>query len=157
MPIYRFQLKTPLSKNEVIARIQRIVRKKSGFLQSLKEFYSGRKGSAVFIGDVAEDSFHLYRNISYRNSFLPRVNGSLIATADGTEVLVRMHLHPVVAIFILFWLSAVGVGAFTAFYSEVGLPSLIPLGMFIFGIALTAIGFYPEALKARKLLEKALA
>jgi hypothetical protein len=34
--------------------------------------------------------------------------------------------------------------------------ALIPFGMFLFGIALTLGGFYPEALKARRLLEQNL-
>ena len=53
-----------------------------------------------------------------------------------------MHLHPVVALFMLFYLGATGHGA--------------AWGLFAFGVALTVGAFFPEALKAQRLLTNAL-
>jgi hypothetical protein len=66
-----------------------------------------------------------------------------------------MTLHPFVAAFMVVWLGAVGAGtiaALTASGSD-SHAAFLPAGMFVFGVALTAGGFYPEAFKARHLLE----
>jgi len=59
----------------------------------------------------------------------------------------------------VFWLSAVGYGI-PATLRDGLTPSpsnvLIPVGMFVFGVLLTVAGFFPEAKKARKLLDTAL-
>jgi hypothetical protein len=159
MPIYRFQLKSPLPIEAVTRRIQRVVREKPRFLQSIKESFGGRKISQPFIGVVTDDSFRIYRDISYRNSFLPQIKGALVTAPTGTDVSVTMSIHPLVALFMLFWLGGVGYGALAGFASQEarGALSLVPTGMFIFGIGLTAFGFYPEARKARRLLEEAIA
>ena len=66
-----------------------------------------------------------------------------------------MSLHPLVLVFMLFWLGIVGLGAAAALRrGEGGMGTLIPMGMFVFGVALTLGGFYPEAIKARRLLEQ---
>ena len=49
----------------------------------------------------------------------------------------------------LFWLG--GVVLATAHYRDGA-----EVGMFIFGVALTLAGFYPEAFKARRLLERCI-
>jgi hypothetical protein len=66
-----------------------------------------------------------------------------------------MYLHPVVLVFMLFWLGGVGLGAAAALREgDGGAGTLVPMGMFAFGVALTLGGFYPEAAKARRLLEQ---
>jgi len=51
-------------------------------------------------------TFHMRRDIRYRNSFLPRVHGHVMFDPVGTRVRVTMRLHPVAAGFVLFWLRA---------------------------------------------------
>jgi hypothetical protein len=66
-----------------------------------------------------------------------------------------MYLHPLVLAFMLFWLGGVGLGAVAALrQGDGGAATLVPIGMFVFGVALTLGGFYPEAIKARRLLEQ---
>jgi hypothetical protein len=70
----------------------------------------------------------------------------------GARVYVTMFIHPLVALFMIFWLGIVGYGA-------VSLPaasSVIPGGMFVFGIALTVGAFIPEAIKAKRLISDAV-
>jgi hypothetical protein len=62
-----------------------------------------------------------------------------------------MFIHPLVAIFMMLWLGIVGHNAFRG-----ASDSPIVWGMFVFGIALTVVGFAPEALKARRLLSEAM-
>jgi hypothetical protein len=98
------------------------------------------------------DSFELQRAILYRNSFLPIIRGRIVPIEVGTRVNVTMYLHPVVALFMTFWLGAVGY-ALRAASSTSRLPLLL---MFLFGVALTTGGFFPEAFKAKRLLSAAL-
>ncbi len=159
MPFYRFQIDSPLPTQTVLLRIRALVREKPGSWQSIKESFGRRPDDCPpFIGKVEGDAFRMYRDIRYRNSFLPQVRGSVVSTSRGSRVLITMHLHPLVALFVLFWLSAVGTGALAAFNSQNGNSglALIPAGMFLFGIVLTVGAFYPEAFKARKLLEKSV-
>ena len=66
-----------------------------------------------------------------------------------------MYLHPFVALFMLIWLGGIGIGAAAALRQAAGgAASLISIGMFVFGAALTLGAFYPEAIKARRLLEQ---
>lgn len=66
-----------------------------------------------------------------------------------------MFLHPFTAIFMLVWLSVVGSAATQAGPRDSAFQ-FVPLGMFIFGVALTLGGFVPEAIKAKRILAAAL-
>jgi hypothetical protein len=63
-----------------------------------------------------------------------------------------MFLHPVVALFMAVWLGVVGHGALV----DQSTPHAFLWGMFIFGVALTAGGFIPEAIKAKRLISEVL-
>ncbi|WP_263770031.1 hypothetical protein [Propionivibrio soli] len=160
MPFYRFQIDSPLATQAVLLRVRGLMRESPSILQAIKESFGKRpQGGPPFIGTLDGTTFKMRRDIRYRNSFLPQVHGNVISAPAGSRILVRMNLHPLIAAFILFWLGAVGVGAVAAFMSESrSIQSvLIPAGMFMFGIVLTAGGFYPEAVKARRLLEQRIA
>ena len=75
------------------------------------------------------------------------------------RVKVMMFMHPFTVVFMLFWLGAVGYGAWDAF-AHPRLPgavdSFVLPGMFLFGVSMTAGGFFPEATKAKRLLSAAI-
>jgi hypothetical protein len=159
MPLYRFQIDSNLTKQVVLQRIRALTREDPGVWQSIKESFAKRRESSVpFIGGVEESDFRLHRDIRYRNSFLPRIRGHVEAIAGGTRIFVTMYLHPLVGVFMLIWLGGVGLGALAV--STAGqagtVPTLVPFFMLVFGVALTLGGFYPEAIKARRLLEQGL-
>lgn len=137
-------------------RIHRLVRETPTFWSSVKEQFGSRPdNSPPFIGTVEGSAFHIRRDIRYRNSFLPRVHGQVAASRLGTRIDITMSLHPLVTIFMLFWLGGVGLGGFAAAHANPK-DALVPMGMFAFGIALTLGSFFPEAFKARRLLEQSL-
>ncbi len=156
MPFYRCEIDSTLPAQTVLQRIRTLVRDKPGFWQSIKESFGRRpEDCPPFIGKIEGDSFRVYRDIRYRNSFLPQVRGTVVSTSRGSRVLITMYLHPLVALFVLFWLGGVGAGAIAMFRTENG-SFFIPVLMFLFGIGLTVGGFYPEALKARRILKKSI-
>ncbi len=158
MALYWFQIESPLPAQAVLERIGSLVREPPTLRQSVKEAVGGRpRNSPPFIGTVAGNRFRVHRDIRYNNSFLPRIHGQVEASPRGTHIKVTMSLHPAVAVFALVWLGAVGFGALAAAGSTKPDASLFLLGMFLFGLALTLVGFFPEAFKARRLLEQNLA
>src|ERR1039458_9653010 len=113
MPIYRFHLDVDVPRQIVADRLRAVVGEKPPFWKSLLSGWRSRDpGTPPFIGIVDDDSFRVKRDIRYRNSFSPLVWGRFIATPTGTRVNVIMFIHPLVALFMVFWLGTVGHGAF---------------------------------------------
>jgi len=158
MPFCRFEIEVASSPDAVSQRVEAITRDAPDLWDSIKESFGVRNTGAAFIGTVGDGAFSLRRDIRYRNSFLPRIRGVVLRNPPGSRVRVTMYLHPLVAVFVLVWLVGAGTAAFASFTnsSTDGAASLIPAGMFAFGVALTLAGFYPEAYKARRLLKQAI-
>jgi hypothetical protein len=152
MPFYRFEIDVNAQPPTVVERLRTIVRGKLSFREAIRQSFPFNKAEgAPFIGSVLDDSFKMRRNIRYRNSFLPMIRGRIASYGVGTRVSVTMFLHPVVVIFMIFWLSMVASVAFSH-----PTLSLIPWGMLAFGVALPVGGFIPEAIKAKRLIVEAL-
>jgi hypothetical protein len=120
--------------------------------------------SRKFIGSIKGNSFEIYRTIRCRNSFLPRIKGQFTQIGNNTLIKIKMSLHPVVAVFMTFWLGLCGsflvmfvIGWITtpdSFYVhplEAILPTLV---LFILGYSLMIIPFNIEVGKAKFELDK---
>ncbi|MCT7970878.1 hypothetical protein [Laspinema olomoucense] len=106
-------------------------------------------------GQIGEHSFKISRIISYRNSFLPQIEGRIHAQAKGSKIEIQMKLHRAVLIFMCVWLGIVGQAALmflAVLFEEFHPLFLMPVGMFIFGLVLPLIGFIPEAKKSKQFL-----
>jgi hypothetical protein len=157
MPLYRFHIESPLDSHEVLERIGNLVRKEPAFWPSLKEAFGWRPSNTPpFIGKVEGNTFRIYRDIRYRNSFLRRNQGRVEASRHGTSVDVKMTLHPAVAIFMIAWIGAGGFGIFGANGDANSKIWLVPAAFVILGFVLTSVCFFPEALKARRILQRSL-
>src|SRR5438105_1954527 len=110
MPLYSFRLHVPASPDVVAERIRAVVRERPGFWDSFRSSLPQTNSDRPFVGSVRGNSFHLRRNISYRNSFLPRIQGHIDAEQNGTRIRVVMYMHPLVLLFTLFWLGSIGYG-----------------------------------------------
>jgi hypothetical protein len=147
MPFYRFHIDVDVPPQIVANRIRAVVGEQKSFFEGTS-WWSPDPAGRPFKGTVKNNSFRVRRYISYRNSFLPVMWGRLSPTASGTRVAVTMFLHPFVALFMAFWLGSVGLAA-------IGKPTfLVPWGFLAFGILLTAGGFFPEAIKGRRLISE---
>jgi membrane protein YdbS with pleckstrin-like domain len=67
-----------------------------------------------------------------------------------------MNLHLLIVIFVLVWLGGVGSAAVAVLVHGTPSEALIPAGMCVFLALITLLGFYPEAIKAQRILEKRL-
>ncbi len=105
-------------------------------------------------GSVRETSFKLRRNIEpgYYNSFLPRIRGRISLTGGGSRLQVTMFVHPLLAVLMAVWLLMAGSWALSPIGQ--GPEILIAWGMVAFGLVVPPVFFFPEAIKARRLLEE---
>lgn len=147
LPYRRLEFHGPLSPPELSRRIAAAVEP--------KRWIRLRAPTGQFEGIVTESSFEVQRIIWYRNSFLPRVKGTIDAGPRGSRVTVVMSLQPLVLIFVVIWLgAAVAIeGVFLARAVVGGVPLsalLVPALMFLFGWALTSGAFAVEARKAER-------
>jgi hypothetical protein len=150
MPLYRFQIEVPLPQHRVMGRIRSLVREGPSFGQWFIEQWKPRDDTLPpFIGSAGHDSFKMRRDIRYRNSFLPLIRGYLLQTPTGTKINVTMFMHPVVAVFMTYWLGLTG--ALTIF-PRAGATSIPAAISFLFGVALMCGGFFWEAFKAKRIL-----
>jgi hypothetical protein len=153
VPFYRFEIDVDASPQVVVERLRSIVRDKLPFGESLRRMWPfANPLGAPFLGSVQDESFKFRRDIRYRNSFLPMIWGRVTPNVVGARVYVTMFIHPLVALFMIFWLGIAGHGA----VSVPSASSVIPGGMFAFGIALTVGAFIPEAIKAKRLISDAV-
>jgi hypothetical protein len=161
MPFYRFHLDTPLSESAAFERIQEFTRTRRRSFREWIAVNITREDNTVgppFLGKIGRGTFRLRRDIRYRNSFLPLVWGRIVPSRVGSRVNVTMFLHPLVAVFMVFWFSGLGYGVVKLWVHRkeaVPFAVLVPVVMILFGVALVLVCFIPEAIKAKRLLESA--
>lgn len=149
LPYRKLEIHSPHRVDGAMALLKNVVEP--------KKWLRVGSGGALFEGTITDASFEIQRIISYRNSFLPQLRGSIAAEGEGSRVSVTMQLHPVVMVFMIIWLSGVLFAAIAFIPAAVsdranlGL-ALIPLGMLLFGVILTLGAFTFEAKKAERLL-----
>ncbi len=151
----RVRLLSPYHPTEVLCRLRGATRAPASLSRFFKGDFSALTTRADFVGSVGEERFEIRRDIRYRNSFLPLVDGHIVQDGDGTRIDLVFGLHPAVAIFMLIWLGFAG---FIAIMLIANRPEdapwafLMPCGMFLFGVILSASCYFPEESIAKKKL-----
>ncbi len=142
---------TSLSADEATRRLAAITRSPDA------PFAAGdERTRALFTGHIEARSFVIRRRIDYTNPFLPNVEGTLVPSKSGTRLRFSVGLRPLVGALFVAWIVVCAVAAkpLIAVVGDAG------LGFLLAGIALPTmvalIGFLPEALKAKRLLEETL-
>ena len=135
-------------------RMQSVVRRYS-LLENLKfwRFFDSRR--KPFVGKVGTDSFIIYRDIWYQNSFLPRIRGRVEATLSGSKVSIKMSLHPFVTV-VLCCIVTMAVYSVISAYPIIRSVPPFDYIFLAFLVAIVPIGFIPEAIKAKRLLIAAI-
>lgn len=132
------------TKAEIIQILkENISEKRSIFYRSYDEFFNGK---------VFDDSFKIQKNISYRNSFLPIIIGTIKKTENGSEISLKMRANRFVAGIMIFWFSIVILFCLITPFFKIEFPfCLIPYLMLIFGILLVTI---PTKIETKISIEK---
>jgi YD repeat-containing protein len=156
MPYYSFHLSVPAQAEVVAERIRSIVRPAPTFWGTLGSSWRRPQGAgSPFLGSVENLSFKIRRNIQYRNSFLPMIRGKIVPTPTGSRVDVIMYMHPFSLVFMVIWFGIIA--SIESKFVDMNIArSFLPIGMAVFGLALSLGGFYFEALKVMPLLSEAI-
>jgi len=156
MPFYAFHLDVPAPPDVVAERVRVAVGQVPTFWQSMKSSWRGPKPSGrQFLGKVTGRSFRIRRDIQYRNTFLPLIRGTIVATPNGSRVNVFMFMHPAALTFMLGWFGMLVSVEWRLLDANVA-RSYVPLAMMVFGLVLSLGGFFYEALKVMPLLSEAV-
>lgn len=153
-PFQRVSLRTALPADVVLQRLAAEVEPRRWFRSPF-----GKTPHKRFEGEITGERFRVNRIIGYRNSFLPQVAGSVRSDGLATVLEATLMLHPVVAVFMLFWLGAVGLGGL-GLLAQLATPgehswlALAPTGMFVFGYLLMQLAYLAEARPAKRFLEE---
>lgn len=148
---------SPLFREELVVKLATKVRpqpwiKFTGFGKP--------KHGKVFEGEVAKDGFRLQRIISYKNSFLPKLNGKFVEKVNGTEIIVTIRPDMSVFLFIVLWFGFVGVGSLDALVNlsaeTFSLDTLFPVIMILIGGGAATLITYGEKNMAKRALKKIL-
>lgn len=147
IPHDKFIIETFSAPEDVLQRINENTEPKKLFSLSSSKYFNG---------SVSGSGFEVSKNISYRNSFLPVVEGNVETSEKGSNVKITMRLNSFVFFFMCIWFFFVGIGCVAVVSNLDGfsMHALIPFGMLVFGIVLVSGGFWFEASKQKvKLIE----
>lgn len=155
LPTENITYKTRLKEDEIIRRLSDCIEPEKIFRLGILS--SGSTKS--YEGQINGQTFSIKRIISYRNSFLPRINGVIERDFDGLTIKVKMRLHIFVIVFLCIWFGLVGLACIafltqTLSSSEINPAALIPFGMLLFAYLLTMGGFKFESNKSKKDLQR---
>jgi hypothetical protein len=152
LPIENITYKTSLKESEVIEKLRDLV--------GQRKFFALQNDTKPYKGKINGNTFKMEREINYRNSFLPTIQGSVIKDFNGTVIKVKMRLSIPVIVFMSIWFGGVGIGCllvlaqlFTATFNPM---FLIPFGMLLFGYFLTMRAFKHESKRSKKDLAELL-
>ena len=120
-----------------------------------------RRPDRPFAGKIDADSFDLRPVVGYRNSFVPRVQGSYRTGLAGTRIDVRMRLLRPVAAFMATWLTLAAIFVVLAGIAAAHDPLrlgfvVLALAFFGVGYACMSVLFWLEARRTRAKLEELL-
>jgi hypothetical protein len=154
LPFENITYKTKLDSEEILKRMGNMIEPKKDFRIS---GIFGNSNHKPYEGSINGNSFNITRIIGYRNSFLPKIKGTIEKDFNETKVNVKMRLHPFVIAFMFIWFGGVGIGClavliFISNSQDFEPMTLIPFGMLIFGYALVTGGFKFESIKSKKYL-----
>ncbi|MFN8349258.1 MAG: hypothetical protein U0X91_29930 [Spirosomataceae bacterium] len=160
LPFDTFRFSTELTISEVQARLASVIepKKQAQFTFTYKE------RDKPYEGEITDTYFEMSRNISYRNSFLPVIQGEMTAHPDKTEIQISMRPNMAVLVLMISVFGTVGIGLLFAVLGNLqqifqhGFSDGMRLSFFVFtfGYALLTLGYRPEAQKSKAFLKHLL-
>ena len=121
----KFEIETRKTKEEIIQILLKNTSEQRGIgFRNYDKFFSGK---------VGENSFKIYRNIRYRNSFLPIFIGNIEESKTGCKICIKTRMVIFVIIFLSVWFTGIIGGCLAMPVAHVPIPqALFPYVMLIF-------------------------
>ena len=157
IPSDKIEILTTLSNQEVRKILAENIRPK----KRLRIGFNKSKEKELFEGNIEQNRFKIQRIITGRNSFLPQIKGQIQSNINGTKLVADLKVHTSVIVFMIFWLSFVGLAFILGIVGVINqgtnpLFLIVPLIMIAFGIGLTNYGFNSQKEKSINDLKKIL-
>lgn len=164
LPHEKYEIETSIPLIEAKKRIETLIVAKPSFSQWFAksfEYIIKPAPENQFIGEVTNEGFWLRRNIYYRNSFLPIIEGQFLQHHFGTKLEITMTLNPSTATFSKIWFIGTSVMfvLLIPFLFKDGFhpETLIPLFMLLSMVAIVHFSFRHEARKATRIFSSLFA
>lgn len=166
MPYHHYQLTTTLTPQQIAQALSDNIRSPRPTIGDMFSVSFGvigrwlgrRDTGGTWYGVATYQGFKLHRHISYRNSFLPVISGTIRRTSTGSQVDIVMRLHwgvcLAVGLMVLVGLSMMFDGMSTQTDDTALL--LMPIAILVMVSVLAGVGFWTEANKAKRLLAEQL-
>lgn len=106
VPFLRITISTQLTATEVNNRINCLLKADNAFRT---KYYPEIKISS-YDGDYRNTSIEMVRHTWYNNSFKPVIRGTVNTVNDSCSIELRLRLHLLVMIFVIFFLSITLIG-----------------------------------------------
>lgn len=155
LPIENIIYKTKLKEDEIIKELTKNIEPK----KAIRFCFFNNNSTKPYEGLISGQTFRMTRIICYRNSFLPRIKGSIEKNYDGLTIKVKMKLNLSTIFFLCIWCGVVGficlailLQAFR--YSKFEPAFIGPFVMLVFAYALTMGAFKYESNISKKDLQK---
>lgn len=165
LPVEHDLIRTKLSGEEIIGNLKKIThnsgRRSKSSLFGLGTAFVQKSGSR-YEGTIEADTFKISRIISYRNSFLPVIKGSVSSLPDQREITISMELNLFVKLFMIVWfLITCSISAFFLyqFFNDADPErslngKLVPFIMAGAGYLGMMLGFKLESIRSKKELNQ---
>ena len=151
LPFANIVYHSRLMPEEILLRLGAVTEEKPKISFS----FFGNKPIKPYQGQIQGMGFSIQRVINYRNSFLPRITGTVEKGIEGSTISVQMRLEAFVLVFIVIWSGGVGLACLAVVSSafqngDFEAASLIPFGMLLFMAVLVCGAFAYERNKSDK-------
>jgi hypothetical protein len=155
LPYERFRIRTVLSKQEVLKRLDTVIEPK----QFLRLFGIKEK---PYEGKIEDSHFAVSRIIWYSDPFLPMIKGDVESEMNGSSICISMQLRILVLVYMIIWLGIVGfffLAILGLWISSLGQTSeaepifLILGGMFVFVYTLILGDFKLQSVESKKFFQ----
>ncbi|MDY6939861.1 MAG: hypothetical protein SWY16_19685 [Cyanobacteriota bacterium] len=148
LPYDTLTVKTDRSLADIIHNLEVHIEEPQGIR------WTPRSDRALYSGTISESGFEIHRIIHYRNSFLPRIKGQFEPSRNGTIVRATLSLHPFITAFSIFWWCmwysiAIPICLAGWLSDDIGLETILPLGMPIAIFFIFWCAFWTEANRSR--------
>lgn len=151
LPYRTLELRSGLSINEAVDALANVVESP----RAVRLVPSAR----LFEGTLTCETFNIQRIIRYRNSSLPKIQGTIVADRFGCSISVTMSLPRLASAFVALCLGGATVAGLAALVTSLrgstpGDAVIVMGALLAFGWLLALAGFFIEASAAERLLRR---
>lgn len=157
LPFEQITISTHLNQKQVRQRLSNIIEPPTIFAAYI---LFGKPPTKPYEGVVSGNNFKINRNINYRNSFLPIIEGKICPKNLGCQIIIKMRLHIAVMIFMVLLLGSFMAIILLSLFAILSSNQadftfgLVPPSICVFAYLLCMIPFNIEAKNSKIFLEK---